>query len=55
MTSETNYIYRGVTDDGLRLRIEFLVGPSLDLTRKQAIALLEVLQEQLPQMAVKID
>lgn len=33
------------------MRIEFIVGPSLTLTRNQAIALLEVLQEQLPRMA----
>lgn len=51
---EIDYIHRGVTDDGLTLRIEFLVGPSLTLNRKQALALLEVLQEQLPKMAVKI-
>lgn len=52
---EIDYIHRGVIDDGKMLRIEFLVGPSLMLNRDEALALLEVLQEQLPKMAVQID
>ena len=52
---EIDYIHRGVTEDGETLCIEFLVGPSLRLTRDEAYALFLVLQEQLPNMAQKID
>lgn len=52
---ETERIYRGVTESGEFLHIEFLVGPSMRLTRNQAIALLEAIQEQLPNMAFAMD
>ena len=47
-------IHREVSDDARTVQIEFLSGPSMTLTRDQAIALLETLYEVLPQMAVKI-
>lgn len=44
-------IHRDVSDDGRTLTVEFLFGPRITLTRDEAIALLEVLEEQLPKMA----
>lgn len=52
MNSETNYIHREVSGDGCRLYIDFLDVGSISLTHSQAIALLEVLQEQLPKMVL---
>lgn len=51
---ETDYIHREVSADGERLHIEFLDGPSVVLTYAQALALREILDEQLPNMAVDL-
>lgn len=50
----SDYIHRNVSDDGRLLRIEYFGFPSLTLSRDEAMALLEVLNEQLPKMAVQI-
>jgi hypothetical protein len=50
----SDYIHREVSPDGERLSIEFLDGPSVVLTYAQALALREILDEQLPNMAVDL-
>lgn len=52
--NQSHYIHREVSDDGERMYIEFLDGPSLCLTRTQAIAIREVIVEQLPNMGCSI-
>jgi hypothetical protein len=49
------YIHYEVTPDARRVSVDVLHGPSMVIDRDDALALLETLQEILPQMAVKID
>lgn len=49
----TDYTHRRVTEDGRTLIIEFLDGKRLELSREEAYALLEIIEEQLPRMATK--
>lgn len=49
--NELDHIHRSVSQDGEELTIDFLYGPKIELTRSQAMALLEVLEEQIPKMA----